>query len=353
MKNLIIISIVFTLLFGSGCCELFDNCPVPPENVGDTLWIHNVPNLNKTTFLNNMPFAIGKDGSLYYVASGDQVTWAPSRVYAVNKDDGTLKWMTEPLAIWHTNSNIVVGDDGTIYILSYYFLYSIDPQTGKFNWIWEVPKTIIIDGAEKNSYGEVGALALCNNGDLVFKTCGSGSYYRAMYCVDKNKNTRWIRPIPHNGLPISVGNTGIIFDYEYFENKEYLFAINPDDGNTLWNYKLDFYAAGTNNITIGNSTGDIISVSNECVIDTKGNFYRASGDGIFEFDNEGTRIDTFLFNVGSYGRNIVLSKDNILYSAGADKKIIAIQIKNPIATKGWPCFTHDNRNTFNYSKRNN
>jgi len=419
MKNLNIILLSLIAVFIFSRCDFIDsiiddNPPTQSHKVGDTLWIHTVPNLDKTTYLNNIPFAIGNDGSLYYVASGDQVTWAPSRLYAINKEDGTLKWKTEPLAIWHVNSNIVVADDGTIYILSYYFLYSINPQTGAFNWVWEVPKTLIIDGEERYTYGEVGALALCNNGDLVFKTTGSGSYSRAMYCVDKNQNTRWYRPIPSSGTPISVGNTGIIYDYEYFENVKHIIAINPSNGNVLWKKKLEFSGCGSNNIAVttngdlicsvfpdslysispsgktnwkiqdkhyqcsklispteivytynqwsgmsrfdvntGVAVGNNISVPDETVLDSKGNFYKAGGDGIIEFDTEGIRKDTFSFHVGAHGKNIALSKDNILYSGGPDKKIIAIQIENPIATKGWPCFTHDNRNTFNYSKRNN
>jgi len=52
-------------------------------------------------------------------ASGGQANWEAERIYAVNKTDGSLKWKTEPLDMWHLNSNIMIGDDGTIYIEAY------------------------------------------------------------------------------------------------------------------------------------------------------------------------------------------------------------------------------------------
>jgi len=149
---------------------------------------------------------VEKDGSIYYSASGGQANWESSRIYAINKTDGSLKWKTEPLAIWHLNSNIVVGDDGTIYVLSYTKLYSIDPNTGAFNWVWEVPHTI----GDYYTYGEVGGLALANNGDLIFKTNGGGSYYRALYCVGSDGQTKWHHFIGAEGTPITIGYNGTI-----------------------------------------------------------------------------------------------------------------------------------------------
>ena len=55
--------------------------------------------------------AIGTDGSIYYLADGGMATWEATRVYAINKDDGSLKWKTDALEIWHPNSNIIVADD--------------------------------------------------------------------------------------------------------------------------------------------------------------------------------------------------------------------------------------------------
>ncbi len=215
--------IVLVLLF-SGCDGIFNNNPLPePEtSFGDTLWVHDKPILENTTYIRAMPLAIGKDGSVYYLADGGMATWDATRVYAINKDDGSLRWKTDALAIWHPNSNIVVADDGTVYVLSYTKLYSIDPNSGLTNWEWEVPEHIMHDGNEVYSYGEVGGLALANNGDLIFKTNGSGSYYRAMYCVDNQGNTKWYRVIGAQGTNITIGSTGTIFDYEYAENIKYL-----------------------------------------------------------------------------------------------------------------------------------
>jgi len=254
-----------TLRYKSLSQSTTSSCDVtePQHAVGDTLWVHNLPMDTNELWIPDAPLALGKDGSIYYSAHGGQVTWDSSRIYAINKTDGSLKWKTEPLAIWHLNSNIVVGDDGTIYVLSYTKLYSIDPNTGAFNWVWEVPHTI----GDYNTYGEVGGLALANNGDLIFKTNGSGSYYRALYCVGPDGQTKWHHFIGAEGTPITIGYNGTIYDIGHeswfvhdlnrWLSQTYLYAYNPDTCNEIWKVPVDNLNSGYDNIIVADD-GDLI-----------------------------------------------------------------------------------------------
>jgi len=353
------------------------------------------------------PLALGKDGSIYYSAHGGQVTWDSSRIYAINKTDGSLKWKTEPLAIWHLNSNIVVGDDGTIYVLSYTKLYSIDPNTGAFNWVWELSHTI----GDHNTYGEVGGLALANNGDLIFKTNGSGSYYRALYCVGPDGQTKWHHFIGADGTPITIGYNGTIYDIGH-ESQYYLYAYNPSTGNEIWKVPMDSYGSFSNNIIVADD-GNLIWLDNgnlvkgdaadghtiwktaaqsnyfNKVLDPDGFVYlwdQWAGTAVFNsqtgvkkesrihvtdwptIDSRGrlcgviggsesrlsvndadgnvvwkNSIDSF------YGGSLAISADKVIYIAN-DKKVYALQGDATLASSGWPKYSHDNRNTSNVNK---
>ena len=132
LLTLLLLTMVFFVFFTS--CDINSDPPAPSTNVGDTLWIHEKPLVENTTWIRDMPMAIGKDSNIYYLADGGNNTFEPIRVYAINKEDGSLKWKTAKLASSHPGSNIVVGDEGTVYIISNTKLYSIDPNTGSINW---------------------------------------------------------------------------------------------------------------------------------------------------------------------------------------------------------------------------
>ncbi len=407
--SVIIVSGLFSL---SGCDLIKDkNDPgTPHENTGDTLWIHTVPKGDKTLWIAEIPLAVGTDGTIYYSASGGMANWEPSRIYAVNKNDGTLKWQTEPLELWHVNSNIVVADDGTVYILSYTKLYSIDPASGIFNWVWEVPQTLphpdYPNGAY--SYGEVSSLALAENGDLIFKTSGSGVYFRALYCVGTDGNMKWFRFIQASGNPITIGYNGIVYDYSGENNINYLMASDPATGGVLWKIKA-YTGYGYTNITVadngdliaflandslarinpadgsliwksivkssnkkilidhdglitmydqfsgihryssqnGSESGQVLSIPESSCIDGFGKMYSVRADGFDVYKNDGTK--DWSFNGAVYGKSLVISSDHVVYAAAGDK-VYAIRGDASLAMSGWPAYAHDSRNTFNFNK---
>ena len=414
---LLIIMVIFVIMTRSSCIDT--DPPTPATNVGDTLWIHEKPVLENTTWIRDMPMAIGNDGSIYYIADGANNTFEPARVYAINKDDGSFKWKTDQMESSHPGSNIVVADDGTVYILSGHRLYSIDPNSGSFNWEWEVPETIVFDGNDVYSYGAVGGLALKNNGDLILKTPGSGSYYRAMYCVNPQGTTKWYRVIGSNGsnMGTTVGSTGIIFAYETwgepygYDQDKYLYAVNPDDGGVYWRTQMNYSGTGGNNIAVTDNGDLLCSIANDSLgllnsatgeyiwkvlaqtsykykligkeglvsvydqwtgrhyynistgaeekviesaagdpmsFDNNGNYYRGVSPGMVCYNKNGEVIWNFNSG-GSKGWSLTISNDNIIYLVSGDK-VFAIQGDSPLAQSGWPRASHDNRNTYNYSK---
>lgn len=177
----------------------------------------------------------------------------------MNKADGSLLWESEPIDQVGLGSRIVVGDDGTIYVIGYHKLYAIDPGTGIFKWVWEVPVNLPNPaGGEYYTYGGIGGLALMDNGDLVLGSVESGVYSRGLYCVDKNGNTKWYN-LEINGSSIfsgiTIGQNGTIYYctnlyLPRWDGGYYLVAVNPSSGIEKWTKKIGSWGSGSNNIAI-------------------------------------------------------------------------------------------------------
>ncbi len=414
LASLLLLTMVLFFSFNS-CDKIFndDNPLKPSASVGDTLWVHQVPGDLNEMYIRDAPLAIGLDGSLYYDAYG---SWngnptKPDRIYAVNKNDGSLKWKSEPLGTWML-SDIMVGDDGTIYVENGASLFSINPNTGAINWEWKVPQTLPLDGNDVYTYGGLGGLALANNGDIITKANQSGSYHRAMYCISSDGTMKWYRFIGAENNPITIGEGGTIYDFEHDASTQLLTASNPNTGELIWTMHAAT-GSGANNITIADNGNIITLIHTDTLICINSNNHNTlwrtpagtwqdyktiSPDGflylydqftgtylynittgnqeagqvtlphLYNFDSKGHLVgiisdnDPYLSvtdNTGEmiwknrmdafYGRTVAISSDKIVYIANG-KKLYAIQGDAPLANKGWPKFSHDNRNTFNYSK---
>lgn len=248
----------------------FTNCePINADDdssdnasVGDTLWIHHLPQGNVIHYIAG-PLAIGTNGTIYYEAGGhgdNGTNWDPVQIYAVNKSDGSLKWKSEPLMSWHKNGEtIMIGDDGNIYVSAEYKLYSINPSDGSFNWIWEVPQTL--NDTNNNpvyAYGELGFMCLTNNNDVVIKTMGAGSYQRAYYCLTSNGTLKWVKfNDMSSNSHMSVGKDGNIYDVTTINGSYVLTSRNPNTGALNWSLPVSINES-SNNIAF-TSSGDIIT----------------------------------------------------------------------------------------------
>ncbi len=392
-------------------CDKVDEI-INPETggAGDTIWVHHIPQ-GENASISEGHLARGIDGTIYYAGIGNS---NPVQIYAVNKSDGSLKWRSAGLQTWYVNSNIVVADDGSIYVASYTKLYSINPNDGSFNWVWEVPETLPLNGNNAYSYGELGAIALAGNGNIIIKTTGGGSYYRALYGISSSGAMEWFRFIGSESTPITIGYDGTIYDFEHNESGGVFTATSPDNGDLIWS--MPAYASSSyNNITIAGN-GDIIAfiytdtlirispsnhqaiwkrnaatsqdnilfdsegnlylydqwagtsvynisdgsqkstgvgLPHNPVIDTKTQFYGVLSDNnpvMSITDNEGNV--NWETKTGVYGHSALLSDDeNVVYCVvSGGKEIYALKTDASLPHTGWPRYTHDNRNTFNVNK---
>ena len=244
-----------------------DNNTSEPDSsvgIGETLWIHHLPQGEVQHYASlGEPLAIGPDGTLYYEAGGhgwNTTNWDPIEIYAVNKSDGSLKWKSEPLAIWHINGNIMIGDEGNVYAASYTKLYSLNPSDGSVNWVWEVPHTLPdSNGNDVNTYGELGFMTLTNSNDIIIKTMGSGSYFRAYYCINPEGTTKWYQfNSSYSSGPMSIGKDGMLYDITKIDNIYVLAVRDPGTGLLSWTLPIETSNLLYNNLVF-TEDGDVIT----------------------------------------------------------------------------------------------
>ena len=125
--------------------------------------------------------ALRTDGSVYYAAGGGTSTWKAIQVFAMNNDDGSLKWISEKLDNIGLNSRIVVCDDGIIYAIGGVIVYGFDQHDGSTVLKWELPTTLPYKDNDVFVKSGIGRHALTNKSNLIFGSIGSGVYYRSMY----------------------------------------------------------------------------------------------------------------------------------------------------------------------------
>ncbi len=319
-------------------CNLIDDAIDPPDDstkVGDTLWIHDLAGAD-SMFIDNS-LAIGADGSIYYAKGGGTVYWTATRIVALNKENGSVKWESPPLDHIGLSSQIVVGDDGTVFAIGYYTLYAIDANTGQFRWTWKVPETVPNPEGSGDiyTYGQIGALALTDGGDLVLGSIGSGAYSRGLYCVHKLGTTSWYN-LAANGWGIYsgivAGKNGQIHYYTDIGNKLKLMSVDASTGVIQWEKEVAAVSSGANNIAINDegflicsfaekqgdqrhihrinpATGDIVWSS--AAESTHGSKWVAPGGVVYQhFSSEGgiNRIDAFSGNKQVFSQTLATDK---------------------------------------------
>lgn len=261
-QNLLFVLLGLFMLTIIGCEKIDDiiDDPIVENELGDTLWIKD--RIEGDYFMSNS-LARGLDGSIYYAVGGGSVYGTPARIVALNEQTGSKLWQTDEMDHPGLSSNIIVGDDGTIYAIGFHILYAIDPNNGTFKWTWEVPQTLPLpDGGEINSYCQIGALALLNNGDLVLGSIESGVYSRALYGISKNGVKLW-----HNQEAVSWGISGAITigpnnRVLYYDNY-HLKSVDGASGQLQWTKKVASIWSAANNIIVDDSGNLICSFKEE------------------------------------------------------------------------------------------
>ncbi len=412
VKFFLFIFLIITFYVLTSCDQL--NNLVNPTNDaenGDTLWSYTLD--DNFNFSRSTPLALADDGTIFFIAGG--VDYGPIKLFALDKDNGSLKWKTGDLETWHTNSNIMIGDKGNIYVTSGYHLYSINPANGEINWAWEVPQQLTDEnGNDIYTYGEIGPIALANDGSILLATAGSGSYSRELYKIDISGNILWYRHLylTTAGTQMTVGKDGTIYKIDYFTGDDFysLIAINPgngelewsvkanhnssafeyivitDDGNIItsiennvlgminasthevvwqkelggmkcliyYNNKMFIYDqySGTSilNIKTGEIESSSLSLPQQPLIDTKGRLYGIISDWHPHLTVSTSDENIIWESKLEYDKNSLTLSYDNAIYMTSGNKVFALRCEGIQANAGWPRLTHDIRNTCNVTK---
>ena len=157
--------------------------------------------------------AIADDGTIYFGTFDG--AWTDAKIYAINPD-GTEKWHYD--TGWYIMSDPAIGDDGTIYIGSADdYLYAMYPN-GTLRWRYKTGDWVR------------GPVSIADDGTIYF---GSWDYY--LYALHPNGTLRWKTEIWYGSeTNPTIGDDGTI----YISSASKLFAINPDDGDIIWEFNL-------------------------------------------------------------------------------------------------------------------
>ncbi len=250
------------MMFFFNQCNIFDPINDPPlSTVGDTLWMQ--PILGSDSLFTEPTLAIGTNGDLYYAVAGGTLYWTKARIRALNPQQGVMRWESPVLDNIGLNSPILVSDDGTIYAIGKYRLYAINPVTGQFNWIWEVPNELPFPGGPGTiySYGDIGALSLTDNGNLILGSVGTGVYSRAIYCISPSGVMLWYNMDANNGAIYSgtvVGPGNRIHYFTSMNGQIALVTVDATSGAILWTKPIQSMSSSVNNLAL-DSDGTIIA----------------------------------------------------------------------------------------------
>lgn len=261
------------LVFPACDCDIFNNIkddpPEPTAELGEVLWTHEMT--GRDSFLTGPYLALDEArNQLYYAKAGGTLYWTAARIVAVNTADGSQVWESPPVDNIDLNSDIVIGNDGTIYAIGSHRLYAINPLHGQFDWVWEVPEKLAApDGeGEVNSYGAIGGLALADDGSLLLASgAAGGAYYRALFNVSPAGimnwgNTRAVYGGSVHGLAVGANDRCYFISVPYSKAQEglHLSAADVRTGALLWHTKVYSWGSDLNNIIFDPDGNLIVSV---------------------------------------------------------------------------------------------
>lgn len=275
MKQILKLLLLLSLTFIITQCSLFEDDLDDPGNpsthlVGDTLWIHEIA--GKDSLFIGKSMALGTDGAVYYSVAGGTVFWTAARIRALNPESGELLWESQKLDHVDISSQIMVGDNGTIYVLGFYKLYALDTGSGSTLWTWEVPDELPSpDDPQINVYtkGQLGYLALADDGTILTATVGSGSYRRAVFGISPQgakvyhnlKATGWG---VETGIYIGKNNTAYYYANEISPNLRgrRLVALDTKTGSIKWTTPIENSCGSSNNIAIQDNGNLLCAIGN-------------------------------------------------------------------------------------------
>jgi len=273
-------------------------------------------------------YAINPDGTLKWKGKADDIALSIdgtiyssySAAYAINPENGTTLWESENYA-W-CGSSPIVGEDGTIYYLTY-ALYALTPNGDYILGGYDVQTPTdfqeslppIID-----SNGTVFAVSSYKDGGL--------------YAINQNDGTlKWKYEIGTRFGFIVIDKNGTLYSCS---SKKSLHAINPD-GSKKWTYYLN--TSHNSSPAIGRDGTVFLSSSN----DSTANIYAINPDGsnkwIFDIDNS--------YDNCNHISSPVIGSNGIIYVGGSNKLYAINTNCGGLADSCWPMIFHDMYHTRN------
>jgi hypothetical protein len=253
-KGLAIFLAILTVLSFSNCKFLDPMDDPPMVGVGDTLWVHQV--VGADSLFTEPSIATGTNGDVYFAVAGGTLYWTRARIRALDPVSGNLRWESPVLDANSLGSQILVGNNGVIYVIGTYNLYAIDPQTGQFQWVWTVPTELPNPDGPGNlyTYGQIGALAMADNGNLILGSTGAGVYSRAIYCIGPGGNLVWHNQQAAYGVGIGsglvVGHNNRAFYYTDIQGQKGLVALDVATGAIIWTKAIYSMGGVDNNLAL-------------------------------------------------------------------------------------------------------
>ena len=242
--------------------------------------------------------AIGQDGTIYIGSTENNMNILDSHIYALNPD-GSLKWRYLTAGLVH--SSPVVASDGTVIVGSNDgYLYALNPK-GTLKW--------------KSKFDNIGggstSPAIGPDGTIYY------SKYPSLYAVDpENGNANWSFKLDSLAHSPAVGDDGTIY---IGANDNYLYAINPD-GTQKWQFaaNVSYYSLHHYSSSIG----------------LDGTIYFGSTDGyVYAVNPDGSQKWVTLVEPSSSSCHSkpTIGADGIIY-IGCGVEIIAL---NPDGSERW------------------
>lgn len=207
---IIVMSVIF---FSQSCTRTEDDMDDPPrQDVGDTLWIQDIQ--RDSFFILGASLALSPDQkTFYYAEGGGNVYWTGTRIVARDVASGSVKWRSDAVDHFAISSQIVVGDQGNIYVTGFYSLFAFDANNGSTLWSWTVPNELPDpQNPQVNVFtrGQIGALALTNDDNQLVAINGNITPSKlTVYNSDGSRD--W--DVSINGManfPMLITDNGII-----------------------------------------------------------------------------------------------------------------------------------------------
>lgn len=189
---------------------------------------------------------LGEEGKIFIFTQGsDPNITVPALLRSINKEDGDTLWSRDINGEYWTNTNMAITQNGTIYTADIYsdVLMAHDAENGEVKWMYAWS-----GGGHGNLHASIGP-----DGKIYTVRLWSDDTSLVVYAFNPDGSVAWTSyPILSTtrvsiNNEISFGLDGSLYfavsvfdsnpeDFNDLSGQGKLYALDPDDGSTLWSY---------------------------------------------------------------------------------------------------------------------